>query len=151
VSVETKPENPPAFPRVFDTGRGELERVYAGLSMRDYFAAHAPRKPQAWFKPRLSAEWSKRPDIPTGLHPDSQRCVESWLDDPIWDLERDLESDTGNGACAPRDFAALRVFVAAVRAHWAHNDALRKEEAIERLKQWPYAWADAMLQERSKP
>ena len=121
-----------------------------GMTLRDYFAAHAPKNPQSWFRPRLSSEWSKHPDVPNGLHPDSLRVVENWLDDPIWDLENDIEDPGRGGRIAERDCPALRTFVAAMRAHWAHNDNLRKEEAVERFKQWPYGWADAMLAERAK-
>jgi hypothetical protein len=135
----------PAFPVIGAPGAPE---DYPGMSLRDYFAAHAPKKPQPWFRPRLSGEWSQRPDVPGDLHPDSLRVVENWLDDPIWDLEDDIEDPRPNARIAPRDCQSLRIFVAAMRAHWARNDALRKEEAVERLKQWPYAWADAMLQAR---
>jgi hypothetical protein len=55
------PSNPPAFPRAASefTRNGTLKdgndaiSEQDGMSLRDYFAAHAPRKPQAWFEPSM--------------------------------------------------------------------------------------------------
>lgn len=144
----------PAFPAhdyiVGDLQKDGFQKLgdTRGMSLRDYFAAHAPKMPQSWFRPRLSGEWSQCPDVPSDLFPESLRIVKNWLDDPIWDLENDLTGTERPGGIVPRDYPVLRDFVAAMRAHWAHNENLRKEEAIERFKQWPYAWADAMLKAR---
>lgn len=117
----------------------------AAVLLRDYFAAHAPKRPQAWFTPTLSREWSLKPKTPSGLHEDTLRSVSNWLHDPCWDLDPD-----DSKYVAPCDREVVAVFLMAVKAHWEHNDALRKEETVARLIQWPYAWADAMLKERAK-
>lgn len=79
------------------------------LTLRDYFAAHAPETPQDWFEPEM-------PPKPKVGH----RAV-----------------DLGGG-----------------RKTWVDDhseiDEWERTQSKQRLVQWPYAWADAVLSTRSK-
>jgi hypothetical protein len=46
----------PAFPFATDLPRGEF---HGGMTIREYFAAHAPEKPARWFKPEMPPEPDK--------------------------------------------------------------------------------------------
>jgi hypothetical protein len=59
----------PAFPQpLLETRDGSIVSAVAqdspddqGMSLRDYFAAHAPKRPQPWFKPNI-------PPIPEAIY-----------------------------------------------------------------------------------
>ena len=122
---ERKPENPPAFP-TFETVDGwdrdsEKYREHVvpvgGMSLRDYFAAHAPTKPQRWFQPVMPLPRPEAIFQCSGTTAHSQRCHYEYCSEKNWKELADWDT----------------AYVVAT------------------LKQWPYAWADAMLAERSKP
>jgi hypothetical protein len=46
--MEFTPENPPAFPAELEGESNSILKM-PGMSLRDYFAAHAPQLPEAWF------------------------------------------------------------------------------------------------------
>ncbi|NDY89719.1 hypothetical protein [Ideonella livida] len=110
--------------------------AYTGMSLRDYFAAHAPSEPQTWFQPVMPME---RPQFPFALK------------DITKEERRELdgyEEWLGLG-----DLKELRV-IAYVQA----RDEYKRKNAVwerlllkERFTQWPYAWADAMLAARANP
>ncbi len=87
------------------------------MTLRDYFAAHAPKRPQPWFHPTMRVK-------PEAIH----GCTHTAEHSPRcggWEY------------CSPDN--------------WRERDQWDADERTERLKQWPYAWADAMLAERSEP
>lgn len=43
-----------AFPKYFGGNRDLAPGEEAGMTLRDYFAAHAPAEPQHWFRPVVS-------------------------------------------------------------------------------------------------
>ena len=71
---EVKDDGGPAFPRaeVKDTAMGfqVITGWCPGMSLRDYFIAHAPAKPQEWF-------WPDIPPRPQAILDESGRCVNS--------------------------------------------------------------------------
>lgn len=82
-----------AFPLVERSASGG-ERVTFGLSMRDYFAAHAPVEPQPWFSPDTSHRTLRRltqPEIAKIM--DEERRKQwpyAWADTML--AERDKDS-----------------------------------------------------------
>lgn len=121
MNTERKPENPPAFPIVFQAdarftdASGDCAYVDApGMTLRDYFATHAPSDAQSWFEPKIQPRPSPEYDHD---HPNERRCHNGF-------------------DCPPVNAEALH----------AYDDERRKQYEL----QWPYAWADAMLAERSK-
>lgn len=107
-----------------------------GLSVRAYFAAHAPAEPQPWFKPEVPP----RPGVP-------DKFVELTAEE-----RRDL-SHIDNGGELAEVSPNVRKFI---RRLEVARKALESWEAfykMARYVQWPVAWADAMIaeMERSKP
>lgn len=106
-----------AFPMSAGTGHAGDNNV--GMSLRDFFVAHAPAEPQAWFKPTLPP----KPQIPADMN---------WCENC-----RD-----GVDACTtPAVCDGMRGILRA-KTEWEH------EEAKQHLIQWPSAWADEMLKAR---
>lgn len=102
-----------------------------GMTLRDYFIAHAPTEPQPWFQPMMP---------PRPATPFAHQCLNS--DDlRDWNNERlDYEPD----ACSPE----LRAYGVRPEAAQSGAHAWDKEHEKQRYVQWPAAWADAMLAAR---
>lgn len=122
----------PAFPKPQSSGfRGDAQ---VGMSLRDYFIAHAPAEPQPWFEPVIS----KKPLLP------------SWFDEGLSTEQRDqVEEAIDYGA----KFEDQRVmdFVSRLVESKKRLGEWEKERVKQRYVQWPAAWADAMLKARQKP
>lgn len=95
------------------------ETVYLGMTLRDYFIAHAPAEPQPWFAPVLTP----RP-TPTYISEDG-----NFKSFSVTEMERRF------GDC----------FLMANRSDVSAWDA---DAVKQRYVQWPAAWADAMLDAR---
>lgn len=114
----------PAFPSAPTVGpSGDLYRPAdigcPGLSIRDYFIAHAPAEPQQWFRPTM-------PPCPVPhLVGHDGRTYATTLD---------AERACGEDGFEDRNYEAI-------------ND-WQRECAKQRYVQWPAAWADAMLKVR---
>lgn len=97
----------------------------SGMSLRDYFIAHAPAEPQPWFEPVMP---TRRPAPKLVDNDDPGRVFKSWQD-----AERIVGVDGYHDA----------------------NLDIAQEWDMERRKQryiqWPAAWADEMLKARQKP
>lgn len=122
----------PAFP-VSLPGWGD--NGASGMTLRDYFIAHAPAEPQPWFEPVMPPK-PKAPVVPASLLADA---------DVKW------EYDCWREDCLdPRDVRspALREVLTAIeqarRDESVWNCEWRKQQYI----QWPAAWADAQLAAR---
>lgn len=94
----------------------------SGMSLRDYFIAHAPAEPQPWFKPAMSFD-----------RPEDRFVSEDGKEE--FKTAREAEHACGDCYVNTRE---------AAQQEW---DA---EYAKQRYIQWPAAWADAMLAERAK-
>jgi hypothetical protein len=102
-----------------------------GLTIREYFIAHAPSEPQSWFEPVLpsAAGMWQVPD-PSELNGQDKADWES----EKFDYEPDSCSDT------LKDF--MRRIDDAYDAKKAYENECKKQRYI----QWPIAWADAMIE-----
>jgi hypothetical protein len=112
----------PAFPTpdVYHTN-GQIQYGEVGMSLRDYFIAHAPTEPPTWFQPSMPV-----------ARPASRYTSE------------DGKMNYPNrhaAACAEGDF-----FINTAEKAQIDWDAL---QVRERSFQWPVAWADAMLKARA--
>lgn len=128
----------PAFARplafVGDTSNAEVEVSpdQPGMSLRDYFAAHAPTDIPDWFKHREPVKYY--PDCPhwsTLPNEDHREIARSWIDDPCYDLPDEL-----------------RWFQEKFEAYQDAAIAWREQDALERYIQWRWHYADAMLEAR---
>ncbi len=111
----------PAFP-VQDASKWQAH----GMTLRDYFAAHAPQEPHAWFRPVMpnpcpEHKWEGR-HAQTGepLYFLNSYAAQKACGDDFWDANEEA------------------------RAEWC------AEFSKQNLVQWPYAWADAMLKARQE-
>ena len=111
----------PAFPCHADII--PKDRDYAGMTLRDYFMAHAPAEPQPWFMPAMPPA----PDL------------------SIWVGESGRKYDGERAAMGSEE--GLRGKVRPVNADAYY--AWRNEQAKQRYVQWPAAWADEMLKART--
>lgn len=91
----------------------------AGMTLRDYFIAHAPEMPQPWFQPKMP---TPRP-LPCWVSNDGHVYV-SWM-----------EAEKVHG----EDY---------IDANLEAERAWDNEHVALQWKGWPVAWADAMLAAR---
>lgn len=85
-----------------------------GMDLRDYFAAHAPLEPQAWFKPNYEN---------SGVYFRFESITKI----------RNSDMSENEKTKAIED-----------------QQEMRNKYNELKLKQWPYAWADAMMEARTK-
>lgn len=113
----------PAFPvpEVFGHD-GPIFPAETGMTLRDYFIAHAPAEPQPWFQPVMPAE------CPPSLLMDEDRTTT---------YPSAFEAERACGDCY-------------VNVNNEAQEAWRKVRDKQRYVQWPAAWADAMLAAREK-
>lgn len=113
----------PAFPaEQHETNDGNWNQTFdPGMTLRDYFAAHAPADPQPWFTPVMppkpQSKWVDENGREYASPFEAERAVGF---DQFWDENRDAVG------------------------------AWETERAKARFTQWPYAWADEQIKERNK-
>lgn len=90
-----------------------------GMTLRDYFIAHAPADPQPWFHPTI----------------DDARPKTRWVGEDGKEYANIREAERECGDCFSN-------------ANEAAQDAWDAEVEKRRYIQWPAAWADAILKER---
>ena len=117
----------PAFPQhgwaaSEETNRRMQDEGKVGMSLRDYFIAHAPAEPQPWFMPSMPPA----PDLSIWIGNSGKK----------YDGERAaMSSEEGvQGGVRPANKDAY--------------ESWRNEQAKQRYVQWPAAWADEMLKQR---
>lgn len=104
-----------------------------GMSLRDYFIAHAPAEPQPWFTPTVPP----RPVMPSWEH---------LPDGPLRDEARALHYEEIIDPQTPEG----ERWVESQREAYEAIEAWQRDKDRARYVQWPAAWADAMLEERAK-
>lgn len=106
-----------------------------GMSLRDYFIAHAPVEPQDWFK---VADLPAKPTAP--VHPNDWTAQEREAIAGLREGFLKVDMVTGRALTYWLD---KTVYEKALRA-WG-TECMRL-----RAVQWPGAWADAQLAERNR-
>lgn len=105
-----------------------------GMSLRDYFIAHAPAEPQPWFSPSLPA----RPVRPT--RPRNQDLTPPAVDELAglgdWLDTKDITDPKA------------RTYAEALEQYNQDHSAWEMLRTSERYLQWPGAWADEMIKRR---
>ena len=140
---EVKDDGGPAFPRaeVKDTAMGfqVITGWCPGMSLRDYFIAHAPAEPPKWFRPvmttdRPQEDFSGFPEGASGVKK-ARECITNLV------FPSSIERRAVLGYCERELF---------VPRNKADIKAWEEEYEKQRLIQWPSAWADTMLEARKK-
>ena len=112
----------PAFPVLKKVGPDWEARSIGGMTLRDWFASHAPIDAQDWFTPSLPPE------------PKEDWRVGEWRFD---NYNYALEHTRKHGGVAANANATAQ-------KQW-EIEVMRQTEV-----QWPWAWADAMLAARKE-
>lgn len=108
--------------QAFPLSCGQCGSDVPGMSLRDWFAGHAPTEPQKWFAPTMSP------------YPEPEKSW-AYCDSCKWGRHR-VQECVGGRDCEKIDAVKKK------QREW-------KEERDRRLHvEWPYAWADAMLEAR---
>ena len=120
-----------AFPGIDNANdpRADGFLSYRGMTLRDYFIAHAPAEPQRWFEP----VFEKRPIRP--------RVPDDLTSKEMYELDRYQDEEISFGEL--KEPRVIEMVLA--------DEVLDKwERAYEKARciQWPAAWADEMLKAR---
>lgn len=118
------------------------ETPLGGMTLRDYFAAHAPVDPWPHFMPVMPPKPTMPPldpvgnggEAPTG---DQARGLNAWRYDACWDPEETDEYCVFSGWCS------------GWRRFWSDSEEWERRQWVERAEQWPWFYADAMLKRRA--
>lgn len=121
MSEQKRDDGGPAFPATvteYNTSSEQREVTHiGGMSLRDYFIAHAPAVPQPWFQPAMPP----RPE-PKWMSNDRKTTFFNWQAAEIECGVDGYINDTDKDA-----------------VEW------EREKAKQLFIQWPSAWADAQL------
>lgn len=129
------------------TSRGDADHRW--LSIREYLASHAPAEPGKWFTPAMP---------PRPLFPALPSYGGVWTRAMI---DRINQWRTDDAGVDPIDFFSQtdqlspEQHLAIMDYGQSYHDASRamyewdREMAKQRSAQWPWAWADAVLEARS--
>lgn len=104
----------PAFPR------DHASLGHNGMSLRDYFIAHAPAEPQPWFEPVMC-------ECPAAIY-----------------VSHDGRFQYASAEAAASAWGSVGYRI----ANGSAIEAWEAERAKQRYAQWPAAWADEMLKAR---
>jgi hypothetical protein len=130
--------------------------INEGVEVRRTFALHAPRRIPDWFEPIMSAPEPQpppNPALPVAVFGDDIgkqnyifNMLRSWIDDPIYDLDRIVApSDPDLAALVEAARPALRAFQEAVEAYRDAHRVWLADWNRQTVAQWPWAWADLVL------
>lgn len=106
---------------------------HPGMSLRDYFAAHAPAKPQRWFVP-VMPDMPQIPEVP-------EERLEAYY---RWIGDGEKNSLLQQAPAWAQELYEKRHAASKAVEGW------RREYEKQRYIQWPWAWADHMLAGRDK-
>ena len=112
-----------------------------GMTLRDYFIAHAPADPWDWFSPSMPAKPTSPPEFPVGNNGErpvddrEANALSQWVNDPVWDA--DIEHP------------AFSNWVKAWSSYWDASLEWKIEQKKQTAIQWPAYWADQMIRARS--
>jgi hypothetical protein len=136
-----------AFPRAASPENG-CDYEQDGMGLRDYFAAHAPSEIPEWFEHDYEAEEIDAPQWSTlPLH--LQQAARDWINDPSFDLAEMLDADEYETDEYSKDYGALSAFETHWREYRIKLSVRSATNKIARYVQWPWAYADLMLAERT--
>lgn len=122
-----------AFPRgVGDRG---------GMTLRDYFAAHAPVEIPQWFQitdfPPLPAE----PAVPEGLSERGAKLARDWRNDPIFELS----NYAADNELPASDEPLLAAYASAMEAWWDAKEEHGRDKEAARFFSWRWHYAAMMV------
>lgn len=124
-------------PDVYHSG-GQVEYGALGMTLRDYFMAHAPAEPQDWFTAAMPTECPKRDYLNKQQLTVEELSEYEYFHEYFPSVKAiDLKTET------VRNYAERALVTIAAERQW------NAENAKQRYIQWPAAWADEMLKARA--
>lgn len=109
----------------------QIGEAAVGMTLRDYFIAHAPAEPQDWFTPKM--------DFDCPLVPEWHHIQERELREEVrLCCLNDYDPDSAAGI----EWFENRATIEDEHKNW------QKDYRKQRQVQWPAAWADEMLNAR---
>lgn len=111
------------------------------MSLRDYFAAHAPTQRWNTYLPTMREKPTRPDHQPVGNNGEwptdaEAKSLENWRHDPCWD--------------ATEEFPQFSYWAKAWEDFWTATTEWERDYEREAERQWPYFYADAMLERRQK-
>lgn len=119
--MSIKNDGGPAFPMIRDMRSNPDWDYHEGMTLRDYFAAHAPATPWPFYAPVMP----EQPDLGPPVGEDGTEYAD-------W---KEAERETADCWSYKNQSAFDQWKVERLRQHWI---------------QWPWFYADAMLAERDR-
>ena len=123
----------PEFPVWELNGHGTQEMTEFGMTLRDYFIAHAPAEPQPWFHPVMPPPPKERAKRPNDLTKEESEELDGWGEF--------IDTDEMK---MPRAIAIAKDW----DRYEKEYKSWRAEQKKQSYVQWPAAWADEMLKAR---
>ena len=117
--------------------------------LRDYLAVHAPVDPQDWFEPKVGPAPVK-PIAPTGFGEEIRRALSDWAWDGSYDIDVEQLLERAGHKGNSEMYDAIDAWVESVEEFELASTEYSKAYRKARRVQWPYAWADAQLEERNR-
>ena len=117
----------PYFDHVVSPGSVEILN-FSGISIHQYFMAHAPAEPQPWFDPVMPEP-----------RPEDRWADKSAPDGPYFDIRKAALHYKSKTLYAEN----LRNYAEDAQNQW--DEKWKNEFAKQRYLQWPAAWADEMV------
>lgn len=147
--------NPPAFPQHEWTVYNKPTDC-EGMTLLDYFVAHAPAIPPAWWKPEMPPQPFYHPTLERFITDNEEK---KWLmfynDEAETWHENDKDSyreDDEVRVTIPDSFKEkIKQWYIDWKTKYEAVQAWEEKEKIERLVQWPYFYATQILLRRSQP
>lgn len=126
-----------------------MKRLYLRI-LRDYFAAHAPEKPQDW-APSSVTIIPPRPEPPAVI----KDAAEQWLDDPCYDFAVCFKEHEGQDPeelefWPPKYRPLAERFEAEMNEWWEFKRKANLADDRANFIAWRWAYADAMIAERGR-
>jgi hypothetical protein len=120
----------PAYPHVIVGDLGQTREVHEGMSMRQWYAAHAPAVPE-WFRLKDDGDWPKVPSVPDEWGP----------------VERGEFSMIKDGSMLPAAACDdVQVFWRRYEPARVRAEAWRQEMRQKKFFAWRWFYADMMLE-----
>lgn len=127
-------ENPSAFPIVLNQ-----QEYTEGMTLRDYFAAHAPKEVPGWFKPAM-------PDKPKSMASLFDHFRHNSLMALYDDESGEWVDDAGE---VPQQFKdEVARYIESMALNFDQIKDWHREYERQKIFQWPWTYADGMLQSR---
>ncbi len=131
------------MPVSFREDVGRIIESHPGMTLAEFFAAHAPTEIPEWFQTPNLVLRGPRPQ-PADYFPseEAQRLARDWTRDPIYELQEALDERNLTGATT--------TFCQDMNAWWAEGVEVDRKNQQTRYFAWRRFYGEQMAEEMSK-